>query len=194
MKSFLKIVNFIFLIVLLSGCKLNVDKIKSSFVDKNSISSSSNLAKIKGYYLDEDERPLVGINYQCGNFKGETNKNGEFFFYQNRECRFSIAKIELKYIYSMDTINSSLDAVLQEDNPKVLNFLNALNNHSIDGAITIDKKTKKVIKELKIETIPDSKIVLQATIDAINRRLNGLRRVRKISDPQVNSLAMTMGI
>jgi outer membrane lipopolysaccharide assembly protein LptE/RlpB len=195
MKQLLKIFGLIIFATFISGCDFDLESIKNKI--STEITKPKKVAKLKGYYIYDIDTPLVGIEYQCGNLRGVTDKRGKFYFYPNKECRFSIAGVELRYIYSMDMYESSLDLTLQEDNSSVIEFLKSLNSNKNGDSIVIDKRVKKAIEQLDIKSIPDSKVVLQATIDAINRHLKGEKRAYnqdKIKDPKVNSLALTMGM
>jgi len=141
------------MLLLLNGC------------DKLSILSQKDKT-CTGYYVYGADSPLVGIDYQCGNIKGVTNKKGKFSFDSNSDCEFRVGSIKIRDVYSQELRDNIF---LQEENQRVIKFLKSLTISK--RGVVIDNLTKKALDALKIEEIPESDIILQATIDAVKSYL-----------------------
>ena len=118
---------------------------------------------MSAYYVYTEDIPLVGIDYQCGTQKGITDENGRFTFKKGDDCQFKVGDVKLRYTYSQELRDGML---LEEDNKSVVKFLKALSEKK--NAIYISKETKRALEVLKIKEIPNSDVIFQVTIDAIN--------------------------
>ncbi len=165
----------IVILMMFTGCDRveSVVSTISSSITTTAKSESHKIPKIKatGYYVYDVDTPFIGIEYQCGKLSGVTDKDGGFKFYLNgRDCIFEVGGVPVRYIYSAELYDN---IVLQETDDNINTFLLSLDKDSNPsrGGVLISSEVKRAIKKLDLKEVPNSPVVLQATIGAINERI-----------------------
>lgn len=95
-----------------------------------------------GYYVDS---AVEGVDYQCGQESGTTDKNGTFTFENGKNCNFTLGGLKLREINA-----SSLEdnVTVLESNETVAQLLQTLDSDgNASNGIQIPKGAEKVIKE-----------------------------------------------
>jgi len=131
---------------------------------------ASNAKVGTAYYQDS---AVMGIDYECGSQSGTTSKDGKFTFEVGKDCKFSLAGIELKKIHK-DQLADGKKVV--ENNASVASLLQSLDaDGNASNGIEITLKIKKAFEEqiqkqqTKIET-------LTQLVDQLKNQINSLKQ------------------
>jgi len=124
------------------------------------------------YYQDS---AVIGVDYKCGNQSGVTGKDGKFIFEKGKDCKFSLAGIELKKV-PKDKLADGKKIV--EDNASVAAVLQSLDaDGNASNGIEIKPEVKKAFEEqikkqqVKIKTLTQLTEQLEAQIADLKQQL-----------------------
>jgi len=117
----------------------------------------------------------MGVDYECGSQSGTTSKDGKFTFEVGKDCKFSLAGIELKNIHK-DQLADGKKVV--ENNASVASLLQSLDaDGNASNGIEITLKIKKAFEEqikkqqTKIKTLTQLVERLEDQINSLKQQL-----------------------
>jgi len=142
--------------MLLIGC---------SAIDNDNSLDSKDVKTGKAYYLDS---AVSGINYQCGNQIGITDKNGGFIFENGEGCTFSLGGIKLRDL-DKSLLKSGVKIV--EDDIHIATLLQSLDmDGDASNGIEISQEEVEIIRNTLMSELVDKNgsISLPKTLDEIS--------------------------
>jgi len=125
---------------------------------------SSVLQKGIGYYVDE---AVEGVSYVCGEYEGNTTKEGAFEFEKGEECTFSLAGIKLREINGSILMEDNL--TILEDNESVARMLQSfdVDGNASNGIQLNAKALQEVLEENHVDHVVEDESLLQMVVEEL---------------------------